>query len=574
MRKIIGVFLLILLFTGTVSATTVTATVTDPNSVLYANATYAISFQPAPGAKASDYLLNGATFTGRDTPITGFLNSSGVLSVTLSDNTAISPSGSTWTFRITSANGTNSFTVGSVLISGSSVSLTTQLSAGASAILGGVAINSPTSGVGQSQQFIYKTSGQTAPAFVLKGTDGASLFQINADGTCTPSCTGGGTPGGTSSQVQFNNSGAFGGFTVSGDSTLNTATGVMTNTGMNGVQYSTLATGIVKNATTTGVPSIAIGTDLPAGIPIASVGSAGLSATAPANIAATGVISLTVSGTGSVCLTTSCVMTTPNIGTPASGNAANLTGLPVAGCTGCAPLASPTFTGTVTGPNYVTNGATAGFYQCTQGTANGHATANTFTIECPAAVTAYELLVPGAAASGIPTWTNASGVVTESITATNGTGNVVLTTSPTLVTPVLGAATGTSLSVSGSLTSTVATGTAPIVVTSTTTVPNLTVSNHPTVQFCGTTTTCSHTAESSPKIVFGSAALVSGTPSTATITGISPAFTATADYVCTVTGQSAATTSLYSVANVSASSFTITGPATTTTVINYVCVGF
>lgn len=54
-----------------------------------------------------------------------------------------------------------------------------------------------------------------------------------------------------------------------------------------------------------------------------------------------------------------------------------------------------------------------------------------------------------------------------------GTGANVLATSPTLVTPNIGAATGTSLSVSGQLTSTVATGTAPLAVTSTTKVTNL-----------------------------------------------------------------------------------------------------
>ncbi len=39
---------------------------------------------------------------------------------------------------------------------------------------------------------------------------------------------GGGTPGGSSGQVQYNNSGAFGGFTTSGDATINTSTGVLT----------------------------------------------------------------------------------------------------------------------------------------------------------------------------------------------------------------------------------------------------------------------------------------------------------------------------------------------------------
>ena len=59
--------------------------------------------------------------------------------------------------------------------------------------------------------------------------------------------------------------------------------------------------------------------------------------------------------------------------------------------------------------------------------------------------------------------------------STTGSGSVVRATSPTLVTPVIGAATGTSLSVSGQLTSTVATGTAPLVVTSTTPVANLSI---------------------------------------------------------------------------------------------------
>ncbi len=49
---------------------------------------------------------------------------------------------------------------------------------------------------------------------------------------CAPS--GGGTPGGTSGQVQYNNAGAFGGFTVGGDGTLNTGTGALTVTKING----------------------------------------------------------------------------------------------------------------------------------------------------------------------------------------------------------------------------------------------------------------------------------------------------------------------------------------------------
>jgi len=121
--------------------------------------------------------------------------------------------------------------------------------------------------------------------------------------------------------------------------------------------------------------------------------------------------------------------------------------------------------------------------------------------------------------------------------------------------------------------STLVTGTAPFTIASTTPVATMVVAKHPLVQFCGTTTTCSATAQTGAQTVYGSAALVSGTPSAATVTGISPAFTSSTSYVCTVTAQTAAATALLSVANVSGSSFTITGPATDTRVVNYQCTG-
>lgn len=262
-----------------------------------------------------------------------------------------------------------------------------------------------------------------------------------------------------------------------------------------------------------------------------------------------------------------------------------------------------------------TGGSGAGATVMTQGAAQGHATANTVTLEAPAAVTAYEITLPAAAATGIPLWTNTSNVVAETISATvpvaqggtalaSGTSGGILgyTATGTLASSValtsnilvkgggagatptnsLVTDNGTSATYTGTggyiapkLTSNVATGTAPLVITSTTTVPNLTVSNHPKVQFCGTAAACSATAEVSGQVVYGSAPLASGAPSTVTITGISPAFTATADYVCTVSAPgSTAATALLGVTNVSASSFTITGPASVTTVVSYICVGF
>ena len=79
------------------------------------------------------------------------------------------------------------------------------------------------------------------PAFVASGashapglvpdpgaTAGATRY-LREDGTWfTPAGGGSGTPGGTAGQVQFNSAGVFGGFTVGGDATLDSATGALT----------------------------------------------------------------------------------------------------------------------------------------------------------------------------------------------------------------------------------------------------------------------------------------------------------------------------------------------------------
>lgn len=67
-------------------------------------------------------------------------------------------------------------------------------------------------------------------------------------------------------------------------------------------------------------------------------------------------------------------------------------------------------------------GSASGFLQLGQGTTATAGTTN-ITIQAPTSVTSYVLTLPGAAASGIPLWTNAAGVVTETLrTFTSGTG--------------------------------------------------------------------------------------------------------------------------------------------------------
>lgn len=62
---------------------------------------------------------------------------------------------------------------------------------------------------------------------VVPASGGGTTNFLRADGSWAAPA-GGGSPGGTSGQIQYNNAGAFGGFTASGDATINTGTGAVT----------------------------------------------------------------------------------------------------------------------------------------------------------------------------------------------------------------------------------------------------------------------------------------------------------------------------------------------------------
>jgi len=153
-------------------------------------------------------------------------------------------------------------------------------------------------------------------------------------------------------------------------------------------------------------------------------------------------------GSGDVVRATSPTLVTPNIGA-ATGT-------------------SLTTTGNLTAPVLVSTVAT--------GTAP-------FTV---ASTTPVANLSIGGTAASVTTNANLTGPITSvgnatSVGSQTGTGNTfVMNTSPTLITPIIGAATGTSLTTSGNLTapvivSNVATGTAPFTVASTTPVANLSI---------------------------------------------------------------------------------------------------
>lgn len=133
-------------------------------------------------------------------------------------------------------------------------------------------------------------------ASLVVATQGAYVFIISSPSgyaaTIVPPTAsgGGGTPGGSSGQVQYNNAGTFGGFTTSGDLTINTATGAGTfatvnaNVGafgsnVNCTTYTVNAKGLITAASQTAcTPPITAVTGLGTGVQTAlqvAVGSAG-----------------------------------------------------------------------------------------------------------------------------------------------------------------------------------------------------------------------------------------------------------------------------------------------------------
>ncbi len=320
-----------------------------------------------------------------------------------SSGNVLTSNGTTWASTAPAAGGT----VTSVSFSGGTTGLSASggpiTSSGTLTLSGTLAVaNGGTGATSLTANYVLLGNGASTPQQVAPGANGNVLMSTGSTwasvtpgvgGTVTSVAVSGGTTGLTTSGGPITTTGTI---TLSGTlAVANGGTGTTTSTGSGNVVLSSSPT-LVTPAL--GTPSAAVLTNA-TGLPLTT----GVTGTLPVANGGTGVTTST--GSGNNVLSTSPVLVTPQLGTPASGILTNATGLPLTtGITGTLAVGNGgTGATSLTANNVILGNGTSAVQVVAPSTSGNVLTSNGTTWQSTAPTGLGWTLLLSTAISGTPT---------------------------------------------------------------------------------------------------------------------------------------------------------------------------